>query len=356
MADLTGKAISELPEATSITNTDLLALSQTGSSKKLSMQTVKEKIGRSYTVSELGLTSSATLKDVALAMPNDSVCIIPSGDVDISGMENASAIGEILVVRSRAYRTFAIGARTYVGMTDGEVRLFFAAFDNTSGTEKWWGFKELANLVNDNKNIVIKQAFSQTDTPSQSVNGKNFSFTDNAGNVIGYIGQTLTSDNLITAIASRRVVNGTAVSNYINLGVKLDGSRTVSFADTALWRKSLGLNYAANDTESFGSNAVVLNGIMNGNLTTAYFDYVTEKSMENISTITVTSMTGTMCGVQGAVTGSSGINFTASPYSISCVKLGNHHVRIGVSRSPAYTNVIGNSPVNYLGTLALRFT
>lgn len=40
MAELTGKAISELPEATAVQDADLLALSQDASSKKVSVETL----------------------------------------------------------------------------------------------------------------------------------------------------------------------------------------------------------------------------------------------------------------------------------------------------------------------------
>ena len=121
-------------------------------------------------------------------------------------------------------------------------------------------------------------------------------------------------------------------------------------------RKNLGLCYAANDTMAITSS-LVLHGLTNSNTTIAYFDVVVEKSMENISSISVTTMTGYMVGVSGAVDGSaSNKNYTGSGYSISCTKQGTHHVRVGITKSGGYTNVNGLTPVTYFGTLTLKFT
>lgn len=42
MAELTGKAVSELPEATNVQNSDLLAISQNATSKKVTVETLLE--------------------------------------------------------------------------------------------------------------------------------------------------------------------------------------------------------------------------------------------------------------------------------------------------------------------------
>lgn len=42
MAELTGKAVSELPEATSVQDSDLFAVSQNGSSKKMTVATLRQ--------------------------------------------------------------------------------------------------------------------------------------------------------------------------------------------------------------------------------------------------------------------------------------------------------------------------
>lgn len=122
-------------------------------------------------------------------------------------------------------------------------------------------------------------------------------------------------------------------------------------------RKNLELCYAANDTMTISSSMVLHGLITNTALTYMYFDVPVAKSMENISTITATTMTGWIGGVNGAINGtSSNTNYIGTGYTVSCAKQGNTHVRIGLVKSSAFTNATAYSPVTYFGTLTLKFT
>lgn len=120
-------------------------------------------------------------------------------------------------------------------------------------------------------------------------------------------------------------------------------------------RKNLGLCYAANDTMAITSSAV-LNGFF---VTTqqVWLDFVTEKSMENISSISVTAMSGTLCGAYGAAESGNNINFVSnSAYTLTCTKQGLHHVRIGIKKSSAIDNAHASTSATYFGTITLKFT
>lgn len=65
MAELTGKAVSELPEATNVQDSDLLAISQDAASKKVTVETLlKRAIPITVTVDIIASTSSQQIGSV----------------------------------------------------------------------------------------------------------------------------------------------------------------------------------------------------------------------------------------------------------------------------------------------------
>lgn len=174
------------------------------------------------------------------------------------------------------------------------------------------------------------------------------------------------SDNNIALFTDRWLTNGqqgawmagfrNGVGNSLFLLVNASGNPVVSVSDSAAWRSGLGLCYAVNDTLVISSSAVLC-GMLNSAMTTAYLDFAVDKSLENISTITVTSMSGSINGVQGVLGGSSvSVDYTGSGYTIAVAKQSNTHIRIGITKSAAWTNATGNTPVTYFGTISLKFT
>lgn len=270
MAELTGKAISELPESTTVVDSALVAVSQSGSSRKMTL---------------------ATLVGNLLKKTGDTMT------------------GDLTILQS----------------------------------EPRFNLKDSEMDVTDV-------------SPSQS-NNILLCFRDKNNRIQSRIqGQFNTSGKSTLSIGPRRVVNGSEVGNYLDISVDVNGNRIIEVTSPAAWRNAIGLCYAANDTASINSS-IVVPGVMNGSALTIYFVFHTNKSMENISTVTVTTMTGYIVGPSGAVNGSAtNTNYTASPYSITCLKQDDHHVRIALTKSSAYTNVSGNTPVNYFGTLTLKFT
>lgn len=138
MATLTSKAISELPSATSIGDTDLFALSQGGSSKKITAKTMREKLQyvRLFnTIVDLGLTfGSATIAETYAALPLNSMGIFVSDSFATSECPTA---GTVFMAKT------AWDTRGYIvlhGMSnDGIVYVKNIRSDGTSGSpaESW---------------------------------------------------------------------------------------------------------------------------------------------------------------------------------------------------------------------------
>lgn len=271
MAELTGKAISELPESTTVNNAALVALSENGASKKMTLATL---VGNR---------------------------LIKTGD---------TMTGDLTILQSEP--------RIY--LKDSEM-------DTT----------DVAPSQSNNILLVFRDKNNRIQSRIQ--------------------GQFNTSGTSVLSFGPRRVVNGSEIGNYLDMSVDVNGNRIIEVTSPVAWRKALFLCYAANDTMSVATSMTLHGIIGNAAATTAYFDVVTEKSMENVSTVTVTTMSGYIAGPTGAVNNStSSTNFTTSPYTISCIKQGTHHVRIGITKSSAFTNVVAYSNVTYFGTLTLKFT
>lgn len=145
--------------------------------------------------------------------------------------------------------------------------------------------------------------------------------------------------------------------NYLRLGETANHEHYVAVTDTNAWRKALGLCYAVNDVFST-SAGVSIPGIITSNSTIIYCSVSVDKSMENISTITVTSLSGWFAGPNGALNGStSNVQYVgASGYTIGCRKVSNYIVRIEVTKSNAFTSSVNNSAIVFMGTITLKFT
>lgn len=193
-------------------------------------------------------------------------------------------------------------------------------------------------------------------TPSGTVWGNAYyTVRDKNGNDIGRFRAAQFSDGRCGVQILGR--NG-SVENALRLLVKQDGTIQVLVSDSAAWRTALGLCYAANDT--FTTNSVSINcaGATNRNSTTIWFTVLVDKSLEQISTITATSLNGWFQGPNGPLNNSaSDFQFVgASGYSIACVKTTNNTVRVAVTKSSAFTNAVNNSVTNYFGKITLKFT
>lgn len=120
--------------------------------------------------------------------------------------------------------------------------------------------------------------------------------------------------------------------------------------------------YEADDTASF-SSYIVASGLVRDSSKTIAFTVYTDKSMKNISTVTVTAMSGYFRCTNGFVDTSSSTNFiTASGYTVTAEKKSDHAVTIFIAKSSAYTEASGGATVTnnslacFNGSITLKFT
>lgn len=86
-------------------------------------------------VAQLNLTSSATMADIASAMPNGSVAVLNTNDFDATTgivTPDGAAISLVTIYRINSNRIFAIGARSYANVATANARLYYAAWNGTA--------------------------------------------------------------------------------------------------------------------------------------------------------------------------------------------------------------------------------
>lgn len=124
------------------------------------------------------------------------------------------------------------------------------------------------------------------------------------------------------------------------------------------WREVVTSNtsafYGANDTVSIGK--LVWPGMVTGSTRSLYLNVSVDKSLEYISTVTVTGLTGTMRGPSGYVDNSGDKDWTSGEYSVTATKVTNHQIQINITKSSAFSGVTNNVAVSYWGTIGLKFT
>lgn len=193
-------------------------------------------------------------------------------------------------------------------------------------------------------------------TPSSNIYGRAVYLNDSVRfNVGTWQIMALTNGCEGFQLVAGKKANNVNKFNYIRMLVDANGDPVVELSNPAAWRTALGLCYAANDTFSITSSVVLTGLIGNTAKTTIYLDCVVDRSMENISTISVTAMTGYIVGTNGRDT-SGNTDYTGSGFTLSCTKQGNHHVRIGITKTSAFPMGDAFTPVTYFGTLTLKFT
>lgn len=247
--------------------------------------------------------------------------------------------------------TYANGTRGVSVAVPAEWRTAIGAVNKAGDT-----MTGTLNIDNNSPGAVAKKENkSSADTVTANDNSVGFRVTDQNSNIVAlYTDRYLADGNLVGAwIAGARMVNGSNVFNSLQLLVDSAGNQVVTLS-AAAWRKALDMCYAVNDTMSITSSAV-LHGFVSSKRK-LYLDFIVDKSMENISSVTVTTMTGTLQGVSGAIGGSNNINFISSGYTVSCIKQSLYHIRISVEKTSDFSNATAATPMTYFGTLALKFT
>lgn len=117
------------------------------------------------------------------------------------------------------------------------------------------------------------------------------------------------------------------------------------------------LFYKSGDTLSITSYTD-LNGFITSSATSVSFSLYTPKNLANITSITVTSFTGTLRGISGYLNKQTTAKnwLSDSNYTITATKMSDNMIRIVCDKSSAFTNVTNNTPVSYYGTVGLSFS
>lgn len=143
------------------------------------------------------------------------------------------------------------------------------------------------------------------------------------------------------------VGNGSGTGNRSNaLAIKWDGTPI-----------SPAISYSPNDT--FSVTQLNVSGVMAVTNTTVILELETDKYMDQVSTVTVTSLVGALRGVNGYIDGSRyDTNWITSAYTVTATKKSRKHVEIRITKpnSTTFTNATTDTPLSLYATMTLTFT
>ncbi len=132
-----------------------------------------------------------------------------------------------------------------------------------------------------------------------------------------------------------------------------DGIYDNSIDIEALYNKVL---YKVNDT--FSTSYTAFTGFVSNNTTEIQFSVVLPKRLDNITTITITDLRGTLRGDKGYLNSDSTVHdflTDTSNYTITYAKKSENMIVIIMNKSTAFTNVDNNTPVSIAGYIGLTF-
>ena len=113
--------------------------------------------------------------------------------------------------------------------------------------------------------------------------------------------------------------------------------------------------YASGDSETF-STYMAVGGIYNS-AKRFYFTITTPKRLDNITTVTVSTLKARVSGVGGLIESSSSTYDWTSGYTITVTNTGKDYVTVRVDKSTVLSGATVDTPVIvYLGTLTLSFS
>ena len=204
--------------------------------------------------------------------------------------------------------------------------------------------------------IVVDPNYKRGVAPNSNYSSSYISFRDKNNTNCTYIRNYYLANKTVNlGLSAVNNESGSNVTNTLYIGVDASGNQIIQVSDSAAWRRALGLTYAKNDT--FATLTVgSFNGYVTSSTKTIYFMVVVDKSLEDISTISVTQCIGAIRGVSGYVDGSSSSTDWTTGYTIATAKVSNHCVRIAITKSTAFTNVTNNTTLSADLDVTLKFT
>lgn len=114
------------------------------------------------------------------------------------------------------------------------------------------------------------------------------------------------------------------------------------------------LYYKAGDT--YSGTYMVINGLITSSSKGLRFGLSVPKMLDNITTVTVTSMTGTLRSVLGYIDSDSSIRDVTSLGTVTTTIRNSNYITIAVDASTAFTNVTNNTPIVYYSNSSFTLT
>ena len=116
------------------------------------------------------------------------------------------------------------------------------------------------------------------------------------------------------------------------------------------------LYYGTGETYSASIETTIC-GYVSAGTTSIQLSMWLPKSLEQISSISVTALKGALRGISGYINGWADTDIlTQSGITVSAVRTTPNCIRIGIKSSSAYTNVTNNTPVAFSGKITLSFS
>ena len=160
-----------------------------------------------------------------------------------------------------------------------------------------------------------------------------------------------------TSMGFRQYTPDATHRENFNLPVTKNGiSENVNYSILTM-KPGAGYVYGANDTFST-LDALPCFGHMTGSSKNIYFSVTVDKSMASITSIEVTTLSGTIRTVAGNYLGDNGtssVNWKTGN-TVTAIKISDYIVRILISFPSAPTNAINNTPMALSVNVGLKFT
>lgn len=159
----------------------------------------------------------------------------------------------------------------------------------------------------------------------------------------------------LSGVQMNAVNSGAPANSFSSNKLKIDNGGTGA-GTAADARKNLGLCFAAGDSYEETLYIPVSGAFLYNS--TMYFTIVTPKSLENITSIAVTALTGTACGVAGVVENSSLTTdwTTMTGVTLTAAKADGDHIRLVVTKGSAFTGGTAYTPVELVATFKFDFS
>lgn len=108
--------------------------------------------------------------------------------------------------------------------------------------------------------------------------------------------------------------------------------------------------------DTYSCRYLVLNGIITSSTKGLRFTWRSPKRLDNVTTVTVSAMTGTMRGVQGYFNSDSSIIDWTTATTITALIRNSWEVGLELDSSTAFTNVPNNTPVSFYANTLFKLT